>query len=172
MNAIEVPTGKLSLIKNTAFDVLALSLIYFLPSISHLLMLPVYFIEPMRLVIILSMAHSNKFNTYFLAFTLPVFSFFLSEHPIFPKMLLITSELVLNIFLFNLLNKKMKNMFGVALLSILLSKAAYYFFKYLLMEASVLNTEFIATPIFIQIVTTVFYSLYIAMIFRRKQTLN
>ena len=91
--------------KNIILDIFALAFIYFVPSISHLLNLPIYYIEPMRLMLILALVHSSKQNAYILALTLPLFSFLVSAHPVLPKMFLISFELCLNVFLFFILVK-------------------------------------------------------------------
>ena len=78
-------------------DVLALVFIYFLGDISVFLNFPIYLVDPMRMMIILALAHTNKINSYFLAILLPLFSFFIGGHPYFLKTSIILLELLLNI---------------------------------------------------------------------------
>ena len=86
--------------KEYALDFLAIAFIYFIPSISHLFSFPVYLFEPMRIMLILCVAHSSKKNAYLIALTLPVFSFIISSHPSLLKTAIMTAELTLNMFLF------------------------------------------------------------------------
>ena len=62
-------------IKSIILDIAAIAFIYFVPTISHILSLPVYYIEPMRLMLILALVHTTKQNAYIIALTLPLFSF-------------------------------------------------------------------------------------------------
>ena len=146
-------------------DTGALVFIYLVPSISHLISLPVYLIEPMRLMLILALVHTNKKNAYMLALTMPLFSFLISSHPVVPKMMLITFELVLNVFLFYLLSKRMKYLFPAILLSILISKTIYYMLKFGLIELMVIDTGLITTPVMVQLVTTSVFSLYVYLFY-------
>ena len=150
-------------------DISALAFIYFVPTISHLISLPLYFIEPMRLMLVLALVHTHKNNAYILALTLPLFSYLISGHPVLPKMILITSELSLNVFLFYLLSSKMKPVFPAILLSIIISKLAYYLIKYILINMAIIHSGLISTPIFIQLITTLVFSTYLYLVMKRNQ---
>ena len=155
-------------IKTIAIDVFALAFIYFVPTISHMLNLPVYLIEPMRIMLIIAIAHSTRRNAYIIALTLPLFSFVISMHPGFYKMLLITAELVFNVWLFYFLVNKIGSKFTSILLSIFISKVFYYAVKFLLISLLVLNTGLISTPIYLQLITTFVFSGYIYLMLRNK----
>lgn len=155
-------------IKSVLFDIVALAFIYFVPTISHYLSVPLYLIEPMRLMLVLAMVHTNKRNAYIIAFTLPVFSLLMSGHPVAIKAVIITMELVLNVWLFYTLSKKWQNTFVVMVVSILLSKMVYYIFKFGLISFAVFNTELISTPIYLQLITTVVFSAYLFFLFKKK----
>ena len=154
-------------IKNIILDISAITFIYFVPSISHLLNLPVYFIEPMRLMIILALVHSTKQNAYILALTLPLFSFLVSAHPVLPKMFLITFELCLNVFLFFILVKKFKNLFFPIFISILGSKLIYYIIKFGLIHFVILKSGLISTPLLIQAIMTFVFSIYLMNFYKK-----
>lgn len=154
-------------IKNIILDIFALAFIYFVPTISHLLSLPVYFIEPMRLMIILALVHSTKQNAYILALTLPIFSFLVSAHPVLPKMFLIAFELSLNVFIFFMLIKKFKNVFLPILISIAGSKLIYYIIKFGLIQFAVLKSGLISTPILIQISMTILFTIYVMSLYKK-----
>ena len=128
---------------------------------SHLFAIPIYYLEPMRLMLILGIAHTSKKNAYILALTLPLFSFVVSSHPVFLKTLLISAELVFNIWLYFFLIEKIRNKFGAMLLSITFSKVAYYVVKFGLLSALLLEGSLISTPLFIQAITMILFSVYI-----------
>ncbi len=151
----------------TLLDIAGLAFIYFVPALSHMLSLPIYFIEPMRLFLILALVHTNKTNAYILALTLPLFSFAVSAHPVLPKMLLITGELVFNVFLFFLFMKYVKNTFASIFLAIVGSKMTYYLVKFILLQLVVLKGGLVSTPILIQVITTIVFSVYCGFLFRK-----
>ena len=111
-NIISLPEYRPA-IKSALIDLTAVLLIYFTPALSHLFNLPVYLIEPVRLMLIMSIAHSSKTNTFILALTLPLFSHLISAHPVFLKTVLISFELVIFSFLFFELLKRYKSVFLV-----------------------------------------------------------
>jgi hypothetical protein len=150
-------------------DIGAMAFIYLVPAISHLLSLPVYLIEPMRLMLILAMVHTSKSNAYLLALSLPLFSLVISGHPVFPKMLLIAFELSMNVFLFYILAKRIKTVFPAILLSIVISKMLYYAVKFLLIRLAVIETGLVTTPILIQVIMTFLFSFYLYLFFRNNQ---
>lgn len=155
-------------IRSILIDLLGIAFIYFVPTLSHLVGLPIYLIEPMRIMVILAMAHTNRTNAYILALTLPLFSFAVSLHPVFAKSLLITAELVLNVWLFYFIIKKTGNHFAAMFSSIIISKVAYYLMKFGLISALVIESNLFSTPILLQLLMTLLFSTYIFFIFRKK----
>ena len=120
-------------IKAIVLDIIGIAFIYSVPAISHMLALPVYLIEPMRIIVILAILHTGRINAFLIALSLPLFSFLISSHPAAVKTVLITAELMFNVGLFLLLFKKINNIFLVTLVSIAASKLFYYTVKYLLL---------------------------------------
>lgn len=152
------------------FDIIALAFIYLVPTISHLLSFPLYLIEPMRIALVLALAHTTKRNTYIIALTLPIFSFLVSAHPVFYKMLIISGELALNVWLFYFILGKTKNAFASILSSIVLSKAVYYLFKFAVLALIFKTSDsIIATPLYMQLATMLVFSVYIGLIWRKKK---
>jgi hypothetical protein len=149
------------------FDFSAIALIFFVPAISHCLALPVYIIEPMRIILILSILYTAKTNAYILAFTLPMFSFIVSAHPVFLKMLLITIELTFNVWLFFVIQKYLKYAFISVFISIIASKSIYYILKFILISTALLDTGLVSTPLSIQVILTIALSLF-TLIFIKK----
>jgi len=159
-------------IKSILFDIVALAFIYFVPTISHYLSVPLYLIEPMRLMLVLAMVHTNRRNAYIIALTLPVFSLLVSGHPVALKTVIMTIELVLNVWLFYAISKKWSNTFGAMLLSIVISKLVYYLLKFGLISMAVFDSELISTPLYLQLITSVVFSAYLFFLFKRKETAN
>ena len=169
MRALLHPLARKNTLINILIDITALAFIYLVPTISHLLNLPVYLIEPMRLMLIIALVHTSKKNAYLLALTMPLFSFLISAHPALPKMIIISIELSLNVFLFFLLSKKFKNLFPAILLSILISKIAYYVLKFGLIKMAVITSGLISTAILIQLATTLVFSFYVYLFYRNSR---
>jgi hypothetical protein len=154
--------------RSIIIDIFALVFIYFVPSISHLLNIPLYLVEPMRIMLILALAHTSKKNAYMLALTLPLFSFLISAHPNIFKALIMTLELLLNVWLFYKLSTKV-NQFVAIFSSIIISKVVYYLLKFGLINFAVLQTGLISTPIYLQLITTVVFSGYLFLVLRKNQ---
>jgi hypothetical protein len=150
-------------------NILAIMLVYFIPTISHLTGVPFYLFEPMRVFIILALVHSNKTNAYVLALTLPLFSFAIASHPVFLKSIIMTLELVLNVYLYYLfVEKKMAN-YQAVILSIIGSKLIYYFMKFLLLHFLLIQTNLISTPIYIQLITLAVFGIYSYIIIKYRK---
>jgi hypothetical protein len=155
-------------VKTLLIDLSALAFIYFIPTLSHMLALPVYFIEPMRLMLVIAIAHTTRRNAFLIAATLPLFSFLISAHPHLIKMMLITAELLLNVWLFYFILKKSGNTFVSMLSSIVISKAAYYLVKFGLLSSLIITGSLVSTPLLIQVITTLVFSGYLFFILRNK----
>jgi len=159
----------ISKIRVIVFDLMALLAIYLVPAISHLISFPVYYLEPMRLMLILAIVHTSRKNAYLIAFTLPLFSLLISSHPSLIKTSLVTAELLLNVWLFFFIAEKLSNKTLGIFLSIVVSKIFYYLVKFLLVTSALIGGDLIATPIYIQIIMLIVLSGYIyLMSFDRK----
>ena len=154
--------------KSLILDLFALAFIYFVPTISHLLNIPIYLVEPMRIMLILAIAHTSKNNAYLIALTLPLFSFLISSHPNIFKALIMTMELLLNVWLFYKLSTKV-NQFVAILSSIVISKIVYYLLKFGLISFAVLQTGLISTPIYLQVITSIVFSGYLFFVLYRRR---
>ena len=156
-----VSLTKKELHKVLLLDLVAIVFVYFIPALSHLTALPFYLIEPMRIMIILAMAHTNRSNAMVLALTLPLFSFAVSGHPELPKVFLMMFELALSVGLFYFLKRFLANTIVVALVSIIASKMVYYLLKYVLISSALLDMSLISTPSWIQLLTSSVLALYL-----------
>ena len=156
--------------KNTdsiIFDLFALIVITLVPPLSHMFSIPFYMIDPMRIMLVLAFVHTSKRNAYILAMLLPLFSFLISTNTVMIKMILIGSELSINVWLFYFLQKKLNNDFMSMLLSILLSKIYYYPMKLGLIATGLLNGIFFDTPFYLQAIVAFALSLYTFLILEK-----
>jgi len=139
-----------------ALDVVALAMAYFMPAIAHLTAIPFYVIEPFRIMVLISLViMNNKQNAMVLAITLPLFSFAIAIHPLFPKALLISIELMFNVQIYSFLTKKISIQFLTLLISVVVSKAAYYLLKFGFISVGLMSTSLISTSLLIQVVVSV-----------------
>jgi len=153
-------------------DILALAFITFVPALSHLLAIPFYLLEPMRIMLVISIVHTSKRNSFILAAALPIFSILISTHPSLFKTVLIISELALNVWLFFYLTDRFKNYTAAIFSSILLCKLYYYIVKYAMINFSLIDGELIATPLYLQAVVAVILSIYVYLVFRKDRALT
>jgi hypothetical protein len=156
--------------KSIILDTVALAFIYFLPALSHIGNYPLYLIEPMRIMLILAIMYSSKRNAYIIAFTLPMFSFLLTHQPVFYKTIIMTIELVLNIWLFYFLSNKFKNYFAAIFTSILASKAVYFGLLYGLVNLQLLESNLISTPIYFQFILAMVLSSVLFIVLTRRES--
>jgi hypothetical protein len=150
------------------FDLFAVLTIYLIPSISHLLGFPLYYFDPMRLMLILSLVYTNRNNTLLIAGTLPLVSLLISGHPALIKTLLIGSELTLNVWLFYRLSRKIKNNFIPIFFSIIIAKVFYYSAKYISINTSLINGELFSTPLYLQILIVILFSGFVYLVQSRR----
>lgn len=146
--------------KSVVFDIFALAFLTFVPALSHLFSIPIYYAEPMRIMIILGVVHTSRKNSYMLALAIPVLSVLISGHPAILKSLLIFSELALNVWLFFTLGKLFRNQFAAIFSSIILSKIFYYTVKFALLNAAFMEGDLITTPLYLQLIVTCVLSVY------------
>ncbi|NVO20846.1 MAG: hypothetical protein HXX13_14185 [Bacteroidetes bacterium] len=126
MESIYQPGSFQYKIRTAVIDCAGILLVLLVPAAAHLTRLPVYFLEPMRIMMVIGILYTSRSNTYLLAIALPLFSFLFSGHPFFIKMLIIISELSLNVLLYFYFIQKLGKPFLSMFLSILGSKIACY----------------------------------------------
>ena len=150
--------SKIFTIRNAVVDIMILACVYFIPALSHLAPFPVYLLDPMRVFMLLGyLLTRNNANTYLLAATIPLFSALVSGHPPFFKAILISFELIANIFIFVQLLKWDKFHSAIALfVSIFISKFFYYLMKFFFIRLGLVEGDLISTNIPVQIGTMLF----------------
>lgn len=148
-------------------DIAVLAVVYYLPTISHFLAFPLFLIDPMRIVIFASILLSrNKLNSYFLALTIPLFSYFVGGHPVFVKSLLIGLELLANVALFWYFYERKWHVFATTLSSIVIAKCLYYLAKIAVVNLGWLQSDIISTSLLIQVGVAVGISIIVTILFK------
>jgi len=157
-----------NVIKGILLDIIALVVVYFTPKFDQLVHFPFYMVEPMRLMVVLSIVHSSRANSYLLALSLPLFSWAVSGHPEFYKMLVMTGEITINVFLFYYLIRKIDSVFLPMIISIVVSKILCYIFYLVFFSMMFIREE--AEPSFLiaQVISTLVFSFYIFFVLRIK----
>jgi len=155
-------------IKVLILDIFAFAAVFFIPEIAGFFHFPFYMIEPMRLMVILSIAHSSRVNSYFLAFTLPFFSWAVSGHPEFFKMLVMTGEITTNVFLFYFLVRRINSVLLSIIISIVVSKVLCYALYLVFFSMMLIREESDSSFLVAQIITTMVFSFYVFIILRKK----
>jgi len=110
-------------------DGFALAFLLLMPAAAHLTGIPFYFIEPMRIMLVVALIFTSRSNAYILALALPVFSFLVSGHPVPVKMLIIMAELVLNVRLFISLFHKTRKPF-ISMFSAIIGSKIFCYLTY------------------------------------------
>jgi hypothetical protein len=150
------------------FDSAALAFIGLAPAFAHFASLPLYMIEPMRLMLVLALVHTNRMNAWMLAAVLPLFSYLVSRHPEPLKMLVITAELLANTGLFLLLIRKGAYPFVAMFLAIAVSKVFCYSLYMLLFPWNFVVAEAQSGFLMIQVAVSILLAGYTAFIFMKR----
>ena len=151
-------------------DIVALIFVGLVPAVSHLFSIPVYYIEPMRVMLVLALLFSSRWNAYALAIALPLFSFLVSGHPFPLKMMIIMAELLINAWLFLYFYRKTKMSFISSFGSILISKVFCYGMYFIVFSMAFVRDEAGTSFILAQVILTLLLSSIVWYIaHRRKQ---
>ncbi len=162
IDALSRPGLSIFSVRIFLIDFLIVSIIYFIPTFSHMLNLPLYILDPMRIAVFLCLIHTSRKNTFLIAVTLPLFSLLVSSHPAVIKTILITAELLINLLLFYYLIQK-ANTFISLFLSIVISKVIYYTAKFAFIQMNLIDGSLISTPFLIQWIIAIALSFYVAL---------
>ena len=157
-------------------DAVALLFVLVVPALSHMTAVPFYLLDPMRLAVLGALlASRSRVNGLVLAVALPLLSFAISGHPVFPKCLVIAAELSVNVLLFWWLARAFsrKGALGIGVasfVSILFSKVFYYGLKALVLGAGLMQMELVSTALWVQLVVAVLISAGFAIIWRSDRS--
>ena len=156
-------------------DAVALLFVLVVPALSHMTAVPFYLLDPMRLAVLGALlASRSRVNGLVLAVALPLVSFAISGHPVFPKCLVIAAELSVNVLLFWWLSRAFsrKGALGIGVasfVSILFSKVFYYGLKALVLGAGLMQMELVSTALWVQLVVAVMISAGFALWWRNTR---
>ncbi|MBQ9639494.1 MAG: hypothetical protein IJV22_08055 [Bacteroidales bacterium] len=149
-----------SRLRTTLLDLLILEVMCLVPTFSHLLSIPLYQADPMRLLLLAGMLLvANRRNAYLLACALPLVSCLVSGMPTPTKVLIMVAELNVQVALFyqlrDLLSQRLSprrrlSQMGVTVLSLCAAtvgaKLVYYGLKALILSPAVV----VSTPLGLQ----------------------
>jgi len=153
-------------------DLLVLAAVYFIPAFVHATNFPLYYFEPMRLLLFAAYLISrNNANAFLLALTIPLVSSILPPyHPPFYKAIIISLELVVNLGCFIwLINKSKWPPFLLFFISTVISKIFYYGFKYIFIKMALIEGNLISTDLLTQLITLGLLSLAFAIFYKRQK---
>jgi hypothetical protein len=153
-------------------DVLALTAVYFIPSFVHSTNIPLYYFEPMRLLLFAALLLSrSNINAYFLAVTLPLVSTILPpHHPPFYKAVIMSAELLVNVACFVWTIKKTKwPPFILFFACTVISKFFYYLLKFICIKQGLIKGDLITTDIGTQLITLSALSFLFVIFYKREK---
>lgn len=137
-------------------DAIVLGLAYIIPALSHLFSLPIYYLDPMKILLFLGWILSrNHYNAMFMAVTIPLFSMWVTGHPTLVKSTLISLELTVMMLVFLWLFRQKISVWISVFLSIVCSKIIYYLLKYVWLSVGWLDGNLISTPLGAQLGITI-----------------
>jgi hypothetical protein len=142
-----------------------------IPTISHLISLPLYKANPMHWIIYLfCLSNTRKISSItILAITLPMFSLLTTGHPALPKAGLIGMELCIYGSIFNLLyHNRYLGLFGAYIFSKTIGIVIYYATKLIFLRSGVLTGSLISEPIYAQLIVAIGIIAVLYMITRSK----
>jgi hypothetical protein len=153
-------------------DLLALAAVYCIPAFVHATSFPLYYFEPMRLLLFAAYLISrNNTNAFFMALTLPLVSTILPpHHPPIYKAIIMSLELAVNLGCFIwLVNKSKWLPFVLFFISTVISKVFYYSLKYIFIKFALIEGQLISTSLLTQLITLSVLSLLFAIFYRRQK---
>lgn len=157
-----------SLWRVAAIDVLLLAVACLVPAVSHLLSLPLYYLNPMLLMLLAGMLLVNdRRNAYLLAVLLPVVSMLAVGMPTPLKALCMVAEYSAVVFVYGRLQSwcdRFVGTLGAMLIAMLCGKVVYYLLKALLLSPVVL----VSTPVWMQLLVVVVAAIAFATLLNLK----
>jgi hypothetical protein len=156
-------------VKTLLVDSLGILFILFVPAISHLTALPVYFLEPMRVMIVVALIYTAAQNAYLIALALPLLSFLVSGHPFPGKMAIIMAELALNVWLYLNVFKVSQRPFFSMLLAIAGSKVICYLLYWVFFSWAFVIAEAEMKFLIVQVVVSLLLSFVTWLLIARQK---
>lgn len=148
MDRLAVPN---SLSRVALVDALVLVSFYVTIVFAHILPFPLYQFDPMKILVLITVVYSNRGNSMGIAAALPVLSFLSTGHPVFPKFLIMSGELMVFAFVLGMLSQSRSSGLVAFLGAVLISKLAYYFIKFSVISLGWLQTPLLTTSVITQL---------------------
>lgn len=123
-------------------DILVLSAFFLTITFAHLLPIPMYKLDPMKVFVMLTVMYSSRGNALFISLSLPVLSFVSTGHPVAPKFILMGGELMVFAWI---ISTYQSSRWGSFFSAIVISKIGYYVLKAGAIWAGWLNQSLFAT---------------------------
>lgn len=152
MNQTKAVSWTNQLPATSLIDLGIVAALYILPGLTHILPVPLYMIDPMRLLLFLTLLTTHRMNSLVLAATIPFLSTLFSGHPVFPKNILIATELSINVIFFHWILRKQGSILLAGTLSILVAKVGYYLMKFGFLSVGILGGTLVSTAFGYQLI--------------------
>lgn len=152
-----------SIVRLAALDAVLLTFACLIPAASHLLVVPLYMLNPMLALLLAGMLLGRDWkNALVLAVLMPLASCLLTGMPAAPKMVCMVAELATVATLFGALSRRWKVLPAV-LVSVLAAKGVYYALKAVVLAPVVL----VGTEWWLQLAAVVLWGGLFAMLYKR-----
>ncbi|NQV49615.1 MAG: hypothetical protein HQ507_03920 [Candidatus Marinimicrobia bacterium] len=142
--------------------------------VAHVLPFPLYKLDPMKILVLVTVIYSSRWNSLAIAAALPILSFLSTGHPVFPKFLIMSSELMVFAFVLGSFHTRQSKKIIGFLSAVLISKIFYYMVKggaialgYL--DQSLISTDFHTQIQALVVLALVFGGIEFLHLQRRKQ---
>ena len=153
-----------SIVRLAALDAVLLTFACLIPAASHLLVVPLYMLNPMLALLLAGMLAGKDWrNGLLLAVLMPVVSCMVTGMPAPAKMVCMVAELATVAALFGVLARRWKVLPAV-LTAVLAGKGVYYALKALVMAPAVL----VGTAWWMQIAAVLLWGGLFALLYKRK----
>ncbi len=139
------------LTKTLITDILVLLSFSLTLVIAHILPFPLYKLDPMKILVLVTVIYSSRWNSVAIAAALPILSFLSTGHPVFPKFLVMSSELMVFGFVLSSVHTRQSKKIIGFLSAILISKIIYYIIKGGIIALGYLDQPLISTAFYTQI---------------------
>lgn len=152
-----------SIVRLAALDAVLLTFACLIPAASHLLVVPLYMLNPMLALLLVGMLlGKDTRNALVLAVLLPLVSSLLTGMPAPAKMVCMVAELATVAALFSVLSRRWKVLPAV-LTAIVAGKVVYYGLKAVVVAPAVL----VGTDLWLQLAVVLFWGGLFALLFRK-----
>jgi hypothetical protein len=157
--------------RTVLLDFALLAGIFLMPSLSHLLAMPIYLLEPMRIAVLIALLFSHRANAWLVAITLPLASFLISGHPEPVKAVLMGIEFSVLIATYAALRHTLRLPTIAAIgAAIVAGKLVYYGSKAAVLSVGWLGGALMSTPWTLQLATAAGTAIAFGLIENARRT--